>query len=97
MLAAMIVEEGRVLVATSQKKTEFAHALRRLANPRLDKEAFLANAKVVLEAIGGTDLARGLFNGLPPFEGLFVHSRASVLCRRGHVRTSRRLQNRCGD
>ena len=62
MLAAMIVEGGRVRVATSQKKTEFAHALRRLANPRLDKEAFLANAKVVLEAMGGTDLARGLFN-----------------------------------
>jgi hypothetical protein len=70
MLAAMIVEEGRVRVATSQKKTEFAHALRRLANPRLDKEAFLANAKVVLDAMSGTHLTRGLFNGLPPFEGL---------------------------
>src|SRR6185312_1837178 len=58
MLAAMIVEEGRVRVATSQKKTEFAHALRRLANPRLDKEAFLANAKVVLDAMSGTHLTR---------------------------------------
>lgn len=70
MLAAMIVEEGRVRVATSQKKTEFAHALRRLANPRLDKEAFLANAKVVLDAMSGTHLTRGLFKGLPPFEEL---------------------------
>ncbi|HZZ23166.1 MAG TPA: hypothetical protein VFE60_11580, partial [Roseiarcus sp.] len=33
MQAAMNVEEGRVRAATSQKKTEFARALRRLANP----------------------------------------------------------------
>ena len=70
MMAAMIVEEGRVRAATSQKKTEFAQALRRLANPHLDKAAFLANAKVVYESMNGTHLTRGLFNGLPPFEEL---------------------------
>jgi hypothetical protein len=52
MLAAMIVEEGRVRAATAKKSSEFARALRRLANSRLETEAFLANAKVVLEAMG---------------------------------------------
>jgi hypothetical protein len=70
MLAATVVEEGRVRAATSQKKTEFARALRRLANPCLEAEAFLANAKVVLEAMGGTQLTRGLLDELPPLEGL---------------------------
>ena len=70
MLAATIVEEGRVRAATSQRKTEFARALRGLADPRLETAAFLANAKMALEAMGGTRLTRGLFDRLPPFEGL---------------------------
>jgi hypothetical protein len=48
MIAAKIVEEGRVRVATRQKGVELAQALRRLSNPRLEKEAFLANAKIAL-------------------------------------------------
>jgi hypothetical protein len=39
-------------------------------NPCLEAEAFLANAKVVLEAMGGTQLTRGLLDELPPLEGL---------------------------
>jgi hypothetical protein len=70
MLAAKIVEEGRVRAATSQKKREFAQALRRLTNPRLETEAFLANAKVVSEAVNGTLLTDGLFEDLRLFEGL---------------------------
>ncbi len=60
MLAAMIVEEGRVRGATSKKSTEFSRALRRLANPRLGTEAFLVNLQVVLEAMSGTTLTIGL-------------------------------------
>ena len=56
MLAAMIVEEGRVRAATSKKRREFSRALRRLANPRLGTEAFLASVQVVLEAMSGTCL-----------------------------------------
>ncbi|HEY5204742.1 MAG TPA: hypothetical protein VIJ63_09115 [Roseiarcus sp.] len=48
MLAAWIVEEGRVRAATARKNSEFAQALRRLANPRLETKAFLANAKVAM-------------------------------------------------
>ena len=70
MQAAMIVEEGRVRAATSKRSWEFAQALRRLANPRLEPEAFLADAKVALEAMNGTGLTRGLFEGLPWFHGL---------------------------
>jgi hypothetical protein len=70
MLAAMIVEQGRVRAATSRKKTEFARALLCLANPQLTTEAFLANVKVVLEAMDGTELTYGLFDQLPPFEAL---------------------------
>src|SRR4051794_15861369 len=47
LLAAMIVEEGRVRAATSKLSTEFAQALRQLANPRLEPEAFLANCGLV--------------------------------------------------
>jgi hypothetical protein len=84
MLAAMIVEEGLVRAATSQKKTEFARALRRLADPRLETDAFLTNAKVVLEAMGRTHLTRGLFDELPPWEGLsFI--RALRLCLAGDL------------
>jgi len=80
MLAAMIVEEGRVRAATSQRKTEFARALRRLANPRLKTEAFLVDAKVALEAMDGTELTRGLFEGLPRFHGLvFIRALRSCL------------------
>ena len=50
MLAAKIVEEGRVRAATSQKKREFARALRRLAYPRLKREAFLADEDFCLFA-----------------------------------------------
>ena len=50
LLAARIVEESRVRVAARRKSGELVQALRRLANPRLDKEVFLANAKVALEA-----------------------------------------------
>ena len=70
MMAAMIVEEGRVRAATAKRNAEFAQALRRLANSRLETEAFLANAKVALEATSGTVLTRGLFDGLPRFDGL---------------------------
>jgi hypothetical protein len=70
MLAATIVEEGLVRSATAKRSAEFAQALRRLANPRLETEAFLANAKVVLEAMDRTVLTRGLFDELPRFEGL---------------------------
>ena len=70
MMAAVIVEEGRVRAATAKRSTESAQALRRLANPRLETEAFLANAKVALEAMGGTVSTRDLFDGLPRFEGL---------------------------
>ncbi len=70
MLAAMIVEEGRVRAATSKKSTEFARALRRLANPRLGTEAFLANVQVVLEAMSGTTLRIELSDERRPFDGL---------------------------
>ena len=61
MMAAMILEEGRVRAATAKRNAEFAQALRRLGNSRLETEAFLANAKVALEALNGTVLTRGLF------------------------------------
>jgi len=84
MLAAMIVEEGRVRAATSQKKTEFVQALRRLADSRLEAEAFLANAKVVFEAMNGTHLTQGLFDELPRFERLsFI--RALRFCVAGNI------------
>jgi hypothetical protein len=70
MLAAMIVEQGRVRAATSQKRTEFARALLWVANPQLTTEAFPANVKVVLEAMDGTELTCGLFDELRPFEAL---------------------------
>jgi hypothetical protein len=84
MMAAMIVEEGRVRAATAKRSTEFAQALRRLANPRLETEAFLANAKVALEAMGGTVSTRDLFDGLPRFEGL-VFIRALKFCLAGDL------------
>jgi len=70
LLAARIVEEGRVRAAGSRMSKDFAQALRRVANPRLDAEAFLSNCKLVLGAMEGTTLIAGLFKGLPPFEGL---------------------------
>jgi hypothetical protein len=80
MLAAMIVEEGRVRAATARKNSEFAQALRRLANPRLETEAFLANAKVAIETMDRTELARGLFEGLPRFQALvFIRGLGSCL------------------
>ncbi len=80
MLAAKIVEEGRIRAATSNKRTDFARALRRLANPRLETEAFLSNSKLVLEGMGGTELIRRLFDELPPFEGLvFIRALRSCL------------------
>ena len=80
MAAAMIVEEGRVRAATAKRSTEFAQALRRLANPRLETEAFFANAKIALEAMGGTVSTRDLFDGRPRFEGLvFIRALRSCL------------------
>jgi hypothetical protein len=80
MMAAVIVEEGRVRAATAKRSTEFAQALRRLANPRLETEAFLANAKVALEAMAGTVSTRDLFDGLPRFYGLvFIRALRSCL------------------
>jgi hypothetical protein len=70
MLAAMIVEEGRIRAATSAKRTEFSRALRRLANPRLEREAFIADSRLVHEDMDGADLTSGLFQDLPPSEGL---------------------------
>src|ERR1700740_1941883 len=70
--------------ATAQRSTDFAQVLRRLANPRLETQAFLANAKVALEAMGGTELTRGLFNGLPRFTGL-VFIRALGFCLAGDL------------
>ena len=84
MMPARIVEEGRVRAATAKRSTEFAQALRRLANPRLATEAFLANAKVALEAMGGTVTTRDLFDGLPRFEGL-VFIRALKFCLAGDL------------
>jgi hypothetical protein len=84
MLAARIVEEGRVQAATARKSSEFAQALRRLANPRLETEAFLVNAKVALEAMDGTELTRGLFDELPRFEGL-VFIRVLRFCLAGDL------------
>ena len=84
MLAAMIVEEGRVRAATAKRSTEFAQALRRLGNPRLETEAFLANAKMALEAMSGTVLTRGLFDGLPRFDGL-LFIRALRFCLAGDL------------
>ena len=84
MLAARIVEEGRVQAGTAKKGSEFAQALRRLANPRLETEAFLANAKLVLEALAGTELTRGLFDERPRFEGL-VFIRALRFCLAGDL------------
>ena len=80
MMAAMIVEEGRVRAATAKRSTEFAQALRRLANPRLETQAFLANAKMALEAMSRTVLTRDLFDGLPRFYGLvFIRALRSCL------------------
>lgn len=80
MQAAMIVEEGRVRAATSKRGWEFAQALRRLANPRLETKAFLADAKVALEAMDATELTGGLFEGLPRFHGLvFIRALRSCL------------------
>src|SRR6202020_3217025 len=70
MQAAVIVEKGRVRAATSKRSWEFAQALRRLANPRLETKAFLADAKVALEAMGGTVSTRDFFDGLPRLYGL---------------------------
>lgn len=70
MLAARIVEEGRVRAAASKKSTDFAQALRRLGNARLETESFLFSSKLVLEAMGGTELTSGLFDELPLFDGL---------------------------
>jgi hypothetical protein len=84
MMAAMILEEGRVRAATAKRNAEFAQALRRLANSRLETEAFLANAKVALEAMSGTVLTRGLFDGLPRFDGL-VFIRALKFCLAGDL------------
>jgi hypothetical protein len=69
MLAAKIVEEGRVRAATSKKNSEFAQALRRLANPRLETDAYIADCKAALEAMDGTSLTRALFDELPTFHG----------------------------
>jgi hypothetical protein len=80
MLAAMIVEEGRVRAGTSKRGWEFAQALRRLANPRLETKAFLADAKVALEAMDATGLTGGLFDELPRFAGLlFIRALRSCL------------------
>lgn len=84
MMAAMIVEEGRVRAATAKRSTEFAQALRRLANPRLETQAFLANAKMALEAMSRTMLTRDLFDGLPRFYGL-VFIRALKFCLAGDL------------
>ena len=73
MQAATIVAQGRARVATSQKRTAFAKALRQLANPRRKTQAFLDYARVALDAMDGTTLADGLFSERPPFEGpLFI-------------------------
>jgi hypothetical protein len=80
MQAAIIVEEGRVRAATSKRSWEFAQALRRLANPRQETKAFLADAKVALEAMGGTEVTQGLFEGLPRLAGLlFIRALRSCL------------------
>ena len=84
MQAAMIVEEGRVRAATSKRSWEFAQALRRLANPGLETKAFLAAAKVAREAMDGTELTRGLFEGLPRFAGL-LFIRALKFCLAGDL------------
>ena len=83
MQAAVIVEEGRVRAATSKRSWEFAQALRRLANPRLETKAFLADAKVALEAMDGTELTGGLFEGLPRFDGAFIQAARSSSAWRG--------------
>ncbi len=70
LLAAKIVEEGRVRAATSKLSTEFAQAPHQLANPCLEAEAFLANCRLVRETMDGTALATGLFRELRLFEGL---------------------------
>jgi hypothetical protein len=72
MLAAMIVEKGRVRAATAKRNAEFAQALRRLANPRLETEAFLANARVASEAMNTTLLTDGLFKDLRLLELEFI-------------------------
>ena len=79
MLAAMIVEEGRVRAATARKNSEFAQALRRLGNPRLETEAFLAHAKMALEAMSGTVLTRGLFDGLRDSMGFYSFARSGFV------------------
>lgn len=84
MLAARIVDEGRVRAATAQKKTEFARALRRLANPRQDVKAFLADGQFVLGAMNGTLLTDDLFDELPPFGGL-LFIRALWFCLAGDM------------
>jgi hypothetical protein len=74
MLAARVVEEGRVRAATAQKRTEFVRALKRLATPR-KTEVFLADARWVLEAMNGTQLMDGLFGKVLRFDGLlFIRS-----------------------
>jgi len=70
MLAARIVEEGRVRAATSKRSTEFRNTLRRLSDPRRDPKAFVDDAKVALENLEQTELADGLFNELPLFHSL---------------------------
>ena len=95
MMAASIVEEGRVRAATAKGSTEFAQALRRLANPRLETEAFLANAKVALEAMSGTEL-RSLFERAPEVRGASVHSCAQIVPRWRSVLPTSRLPD-CED
>ncbi len=85
MLAAMIVEEGRVRAATSKQSTEFSRALRRLADPRLETEAFLANAQVVHDAMNGTNLSSRLFEDRPPFEGLLFIQELLRFCLAGDL------------
>jgi len=63
---------------------DFAQALRRLANPSLEAEAFLSNCKLVLLAMDRTTLTSGLYKGLPPFEGL-VFLRALRFCVSGDL------------
>ena len=81
MAAAMIVEEGRIRAATAKRSTEFAQALRRLANPRLETEAFLADAKVALEAMSGTVSTHDLFDELRDSMGLCSFARSGPVLR----------------
>ena len=56
LLAARIVEEGRVRAAGSKMSKDFAQALRRLANPSLEAEAFLSNCKLVHRFLESTHI-----------------------------------------